>query len=143
MILAIHYNEEELEKLNSVLDEMKLVTAKINTNIGEIWQPYNGPLNKVYGLLDDFIILNLTKEQRKKPNKLIQKILLKRCSEVQSFLTNINNKTDEDLAYSITTHIKHCPNCQSFVGTNFNIGGDKEVELYIQKKLKGEEEEEN
>ena len=139
MILAIHYNEEDIEKLNPILNKMKQTTSEININIGEIWQPYNGPLPRVYGLLDDLILLNLNKEQREKPNKLIQKILLKRCSEVQSFLININDKTDEDFVYSVMTHIGFCRNCQDFVGTNFNIGGTAELELYIQRKLKGEE----
>jgi len=138
MILAIHYNEKDLNKLQPILDEMKKITAKINTNIGEIWQPYNGDMKRVYGLIDDLILLNLTPEQRETPSKLIQKILLKRCEGVQTFLRSVNPTTDEDLAYSIITHISVCPNCQDFVGTNFNIGGNRDVQLYIQRKLKGE-----
>jgi len=138
MILAIHYNEKDMEKLKPVLEKMKQVTLEINTNIGEIWQPYNGDINKVYGLLDDLILLNLTPKQRKNPSKLVQKILLKRCAGVQTFLRSINPTTNEDLAYSIISHFKFCRNCQEFVGTNFNIGGNSDLELYIQRKLKGE-----
>ena len=137
LILAFFYNKEDEKKLNPILDKMKEITSKVPEEVADIWKPYQGDLNKVYGILDDLVILNLTPEERQNPSELVQKILLKRCMEVQSFLIKMDSSTDIDVAYSLNSHITSCPICQDFVYKNFNIQGTRDLEQFIQKRTKG------
>lgn len=140
IILAIRYPEEKEKEVEKLLNKMLPLetAAKINMEIGEIWKPYQGEYDKrVDGLIEDLILFNATKEERQN-NKLIKKILMKRCKTVQNMLKKLGKDSEEDLAYSTINHVAHCTCCQNYVSEHFNIGGNKEIELYIQRKLNGE-----
>lgn len=137
IILAVRYPEEKEEEVEKLLLPGESV-ATINSEIGEVWKPYQGPYSKtIDNIIDDLTIFNATPEEREK-NKLIQKILLKRCMEVQKLLKNVDENTDKDLAFTAVRHVEHCSRCQGFVCGNFNVGGTKELEFFIQRKLNGE-----
>ena len=140
IILAIRYPEEKEKEVEELLDhqEMKLITAIINTNIGEVWKPYQGPLDKkIDGLIDDLTIFNVPEEKREL-NKVVKAIQMERCFYIQKFLKEIKKDSIRSFAESVINHVNFCKNCQEFVSANFNVVGGRDLEFYINRKLAGE-----
>lgn len=133
-VFVINYEEGEQEKKVQEIIQSKAfakIISKLNS-IGEITRPYEGSAKQIEGIIDDLFLADPnTNEELKKD------IRFKRCQEVQQLLLSITPATDKDFAYRTVSHVQHCHNCQDFVMSTLKVGGLKDLEQYIAKKLGG------
>jgi len=130
VIEADESKEEEMRKL--IWKHLSPKVISEFNSIGEITSPYFGDAKLVEGLIEDLFILGPENSE-----ELKQQFRMKRCVEVQKALLAITPKTNPDGAYALLNHVAHCAYCQTFVIKAFKAGGNRDVENYIIKKLKG------